>query len=297
MLRGDDVSTVLAITETGTISGAGRKLGVSHATVFRRLAAIEDRLGVALFERSRTGYAPTAAGEVVADAGRRIEADIQAAERRIAGADLRLSGTVRVTTTDALFSELFSPILADFTSSHPDIHLEVTVSNRIYSLSRREADVALRPAEIPPEDTLVGRRIAVIGQAVYASVVNPPTEWANPDILWIGPERGMGYRSLEAWMDATGADARCRFRIDSVAGMSAAMAARAGVGVLPCYVGDADPRLVRISAPIPDLATDLWMLTHADLRRTARIRALFAAVASAVAMRKDALSGTGADDA
>src|SRR5690554_6333957 len=99
-IRWDDLQMVWAIADTGSLSGAGRRLGVSHATVFRRLTDMEKRLGVALFERSRTGYTPNSAGEDLAAVARRVEADILGAERRLAGQDLKLSGSVRLTTTD-----------------------------------------------------------------------------------------------------------------------------------------------------------------------------------------------------
>lgn len=141
----DDLRTVLAIAQSGSLSGAARALGVSHATVFRRLGAIEERLGARLFERHRIGYTPTTAGEDVAAAAVRIEAEVTGIERRVAGRDLLPSGTVRVTTTDTLLQGLLSPVFADFRRSYPDIHLEVAVSNTLFSLSRREADVAVRP--------------------------------------------------------------------------------------------------------------------------------------------------------
>ena len=162
----DDLRVVLAVAEAGSLAGAGRRLGASHATVFRRLGDVERRLGVRLFERSRLGYAPTDAGEELAEAARRIEAEVHDAERRIVGRDLRPAGVVRVTTTDSLMVGLVSPILAAFRRLYPGIVLEVVVSNQVFSLSRREADVAIRSSSAPPE-TLVGRRVATIAQAVY----------------------------------------------------------------------------------------------------------------------------------
>jgi DNA-binding transcriptional LysR family regulator len=110
----DDLRLILTVVEVGTLAGAGRRLGLSHATVYRRLGQIEGRLGVKLFDRARTGYAATLAGEEVALAARRIETEVLDIERRIVGRDLRPSGTVRVTTTDTLFVGLLSPIFAEF---------------------------------------------------------------------------------------------------------------------------------------------------------------------------------------
>ncbi len=276
-LQWDDLRVILSIAEAGSLSGAGRRLRASHATVFRRLNAIEARLGVALFERSRTGYAPTAAGEDLAATAARVQAEVLGAERRMAGRDLRLSGSIRVTTTDTLLMGLLSPIFADFQREHPEITLEVAVSNQLFNLSQRDADVAVRPSAAPPEH-LVGRPAGRIAQAVYARA------GAAPD-AWVGPDRHLGYNALDIWMADSGANQRCRYRVDTMLGMYAAVREGAGRAVLPCYLADGNPALTRIGEPIPELATDLWLLTHPDLRRVARIRAFLAFVAEALAER------------
>lgn len=295
MIRWEDLRVVLAISETGSLSGAGRRLELSHATVFRRLGGIERRLGVTLFERTRRGYAPTAAGEDLAATAARIETEVLGAERRVVGRDLRLSGTLRVTTTDTLLMGLLSPIFADFRRVHPDIVLEVAVSNQLFNLSRRDADVAVRPSSTPPE-TLVGRRIGRIAQAVYGARERYAgecawQEWSDED--WVGPDAHLGYPALEAWMTVSGADARCRYRLDSMLGMLGAVREGAGVAVLPCYLADTDETLRRVDDTIPELETDLWLLTHPDLRRVARVRAFLAFVAEAVRAREERLLGSG----
>lgn len=289
----DDLRVILAIARTGSLSGARRDLGVSHATVFRRLAEIERRLGVALFQRDRGGYTPTTAGEDVAAAAERIESEVDGVARRIAGRDLRPSGTVRVTTTDTLLHGLLSPVFARFREANPEITLEVAVSNQLFSLSKREADVALRPSGSPPE-SLVGRRLGSIAQAIYgrAGQIRPADDaGAAHDSGWIGPDELMGYQPLASWLTAHGLDGHCRYRVDSLMGAYAAVRDGAGLAVLPCYLADADERLVRIGRTIPDLETDLWMLTHPDLRKVARIRVLMDFVAEAVAGAQDRLSG------
>lgn len=275
----DDLRVALAIADAGSLSGAGRRLGLSHATLFRRLNDIERRLGVRLFERARTGYSPTMAGEELAAVATRVEAEVLGVERRLVGRDLRLSGTVRVTTTDTLLMGLLSPILADFRRSHPDIVLEVAVSNQLFNLSRRDADVAVRPSSSPPGH-LVGRRVGSIAQAVYARA-----DATAESVCWVGPDRHLGYTALDAWMAGNGLDDRCRYRVDTLLGMLAAARDGMGRAVLPCYLADAEPLLSRAGEPIPELATDLWLLTHPDLRRVARIRALMSFVAEAVGER------------
>lgn len=280
-MQWDDLKLVLAIARTGSLSGAGRTLSRSHATVFRHLENLEAQIGARLFERNRAGYAPTLAGEEVAQTAARVESEVLAVERRIAGQDLKPSGVVRVTTTDALFHGMLAPVFADFRKAHAAIDLEVVIANHLFDLSRREADVAIRPTNRPPE-ILVGRKVATLTQAVYGGrdFYDDGTGLETAD--WVGPDSRMLYSDLEQWMAGEGYDRLCRYHVDSVLGMRAAVAAGAGVGVLPCYLGDAAPGLKRLGAAIPALATDLWLLTHADLRKTARIRAFLDFVAAAL---------------
>ena len=281
----DDLRTILAIARAGSLSGAARRLAVSHATVFRRLEVIEKRLSVRLFERGRGGYTPTPAGEEVAAAAGRIESEVVGVERRVVGRDLRPAGTVRVTTTDTLLIGLLSPVFAAFREAYPDIALEVSVSNALVNLSRREADVAIRPTREPPEH-LIGRRLRTIEQAVYGPVgafrLGDPVPAAD-ETAWVGPDEAMVYRQLDAWMACHGADDHCRYRADTLFGMYAAVREGAGAAVLPRYLCDGDPRLVRLGGTIPEMASELWLLSHPDLRGVGRIRALTGYVADALA--------------
>ena len=151
----DDLRLVLAIFDAGSLSGAGRILELSHATVFRRLNHVEQNLGVSLFQRSRSGYQPTLAGEEFAATAREIKAQINKLERSVIGQDLKPSGTIRLTTLDSLLFGLLAPLLASFQRDYPEISLEVSVSNQLFDLSKREADIAIRPTSAPSE-TLFG---------------------------------------------------------------------------------------------------------------------------------------------
>ncbi|MDZ5695658.1 LysR family transcriptional regulator [Chelativorans sp. M5D2P16] len=291
-MQWNDLHLVLAIAASGSLSGAARRLGVSHATVFRQLGGLEERLGVRLFDRSRNGYTPTLAGEELATVARRIEREVLAAERRIAGRDLRPSGTVRLTTTDTLLFGVLSPILADFREAYPEIELEVAASNEVFSLTRREADVALRPATAPPE-ILVGRRIATIAQAVYGNREFIPDAADIHAHAWVGPDERMQYPALEKWLREAGLLAHSRYRTNTMLGLYLAAKEGAGLAVLPCYLGDGDKELRRVGAPIEALATDLWLLTHADLRATARIRVFLDFLADALKRQRGRLAGEG----
>lgn len=274
MLSWDDMCLVHAIADAGTLSGAARALRVSHPTAFRRLNRLEQKMGVRFFDRARDGYTATAAAEEVSALVRLLKNDVLAVERRIAGRDLRPSGTLRVTTTDTLLFGWLSPGLREFRSVYPDIRLELVVSNNVFSLSRREADIAVRPV-YKPDQSLVGRRIATIVQATYvAKTLATEADAVQPksSIDWIGPDESMAYPEYERWLEQEGLVDLCRTRVNSVYGMLSATRAGLGWSILPCYLGENDAQLIRVGGAIPSLATDLWILTHPDLRKTERVR-------------------------
>lgn len=275
LMRWDDLQIVSAIADTGTLSGAGKRLGISHATVFRRLTNLENQLGVVLFERSRSGYTPSAAGEDLFAVARRVQEDITGVERRLAGKDLKLSGTIRVTTTDTLFAGLLATMFERFREDYPDIKLEVVISNQVHSLSKREADIAIRPTGNPPE-TLVGRKVGVIRQSVYGQRHHWQDRRVPLDTLtehqWIGPDEHMGNHALEAWMARNGLNEFCSYRVDSMLGMQAATRPGAAVAVLPDYLAGSDPELCRLTNSISELDIPLWILSHPDLKRVKRMR-------------------------
>jgi DNA-binding transcriptional LysR family regulator len=140
----DDLHLVLAVFREGTLSGAARRLNVTHSTVFRRLGAIEEKIGARLFERFRDGYAPTPAGETAAASAVRLEDEVLTLERKLSGQDLKPFGTVRIATTDTLGAILMWHLPA-MRALHPEIQLEIAISNAMANLTRREADIAIRP--------------------------------------------------------------------------------------------------------------------------------------------------------
>ncbi|MER2267666.1 LysR family transcriptional regulator, partial [Methylobacterium oxalidis] len=153
---------MLAVARSGSLAGAARALGVNHTTVLRRLNAYEARIGVRLFERLPSGYVPTAAGEAMVRDLVAIDAAIHDTERRAAGKDQRITGTVRLSSTDTLMASVLPAALTRVRMKHPSVVLEVSTANAFAVLTRREADIAVRPTASPPE-TLVGRRIAGLG--------------------------------------------------------------------------------------------------------------------------------------
>lgn len=282
----DDLRFALAVAEHGGLAGAARALGVNHTTVLRRVAALEAAQGARLFERLPTGYVPTAAGEEALAAARVAREAVDAFGRRLAGRDLRLEGALRVATTDTLAAGLLPRHLAAFHARHPGIMLELAVGNGLADLTRRDADVAVRPAAGPSE-ALVGRRVANLAFAVYA---RPAAEGAAAD--WLMPDESLAATAIGRWARAQVPAGAVAARADSLLALRDLAAAGLGRAALPCYLGDADPRLARVgAAPLAGVASELWVLTHEDLRRTARVHAFTGFIAQALASERDLLEG------
>ncbi len=288
----NDLRLVLAVAREGTLSGAARTLRVTHSTVFRRLGAIEEGLGVRLFERFRDGYSATSAGEATAALAARFAGDFVALERRLSGQDLRPSGTVRIATTDTICTMLMRHVPA-LRTAHPEIRIEITISNAMANLTRREADVAIRPVPEAPE-TLIGRRIANIAHAIYGSPAGVARHGGRDlsNHEWVGLDDTLATTVIGRWMHAHVPDARTVLRVDSLPALRDAARAGIGIALLPCYLGDDDDCLRRIlPAAASETHSALWLLTHGDLRRTARIRAVMDFLASALGSERALLEG------
>ena len=272
----DEFRLVKAIAETGSLAGAGDVLGLNHSTVFRRLNALELSLGSRLFERARTGYAPTPAGEEMVALASRMFEDITEFERKVAGRDVKPSGELRVTTNDSLVAHLTTPMFGAFCRQFPEIKLDVVIDNRALNLSRRDADVAIRATSEPPE-TLVGRRIASIAWAVYGvkGCGIPETDDAASlaDRCWIGFGDAIGAIGPARWMAGKIPPGRIFYKLNTVLGLSQAIEAGLGIGFVPCFIGDRSAGLTRLLRTPLTFDGALWLLTHPDLKSSARVRA------------------------
>jgi DNA-binding transcriptional LysR family regulator len=292
-LAWDDLLYVLSVGRAGSLSGAARALRVNHSTVFRRIGAIEEQMGVRLFDRRRDGYVPTAAGEAVVALAEEMDQQVVALERKLSGEDLRPSGTVRVTTTDTLISTV-TPLCGKFRRAYPEICIELATGNEFLNLSRRDADVALRPSKHPPEN-LHGRRIASIAFAVYGSrrylAAAGGTDLSRAH-EWIALDDTLSHLAVHAWIRQNVPPEWISFRASSFIAVLEAARAGMGLGILPCYLADPVAELQRASAPMPELATDFWLLVHEDLRRTARVRAFTDFVYAEFARLRPRLEGT-----
>jgi DNA-binding transcriptional LysR family regulator len=289
----EDLRYVLAVAETNSLAAAAKAVGVHHTTVLRRVNAFEKRLGLRLFDRLPTGYALTAGGEELLAAARAMSETIAALERRVAGQDLRLEGVLRLTTTDTLMGSVLPEVLAAFRSEHPGITLEVTTQNLIANLTKRDADVAIRPVSDPPEN-LVGQRASGIAFAVYAArgYAESAGEKDLREHLWIAPDDSLAGTAVARWMRRRLGPYSVALRADSLMAMRNAALAGIGAAALPCFLGDAAPGLVRLRPDvIEEMTRALWVLTHEDLRRTARVSAFLGFAAKALARRRAFFEG------
>ena len=291
----DDLRYLLAVARGGGLAAAARSLGVNHSTVFRRLNALEEALGVRLFDRQPSGYQTTQAGGDLAATAQRVEAEMLALGRRLAGQDTRLGGSLRITAPDDIAQKLLMAPITNFLSMYPEVRLEVVIDNRMVSLTRREADVAVRPTLEPP-DTLVGRRLGRLGSAVYgakkrASAVSPEGLDGLATQPWIAWDEGLGPATVARWMAHTLPKATIVYRSNSLLNQLAACRGGLGLAVLPTFLGDPEPDLLRIRPPQEELVTDLWLLTHPDLRRTARVRVFLDFLFEALRAARPLLAG------
>jgi DNA-binding transcriptional LysR family regulator len=268
----DDLRLVAALAEHGSARKAANALRQHVATVYRRLAAIEARLGLPLFEKQGNLLVATCAGEEVVAAALAVEARIGEMNRKLAASQGRLEGELRITTTDTLLPLLVEAI-GPFQQAYPAVEIQLTISNSMADLARREADVAIRPTTSPP-DTLIGRRLAEYSFAAYTA---PGTgEGAG----WILPDSSLSDIPAAVYalkhVDVSGA-----LRVNSLWAAGHACAAGLGQALLPTYLEKYLP-LQRRGDPIPELRSAVWMLFHPDQRRSAKVRYFTAKVAPAL---------------
>lgn len=278
----DDLRYVLAIARGKTLSRAAAGLHTSHTTVGRRLRAIEERLGVRLFDQTPEGFVATAAGQVVAATAERLESEIHAVESQVLGGDVRLEGKLRVGTMDIVFRG-YHEAFSTFSARFPKVELTVTCSDTEVSLPRREADVVLRMTGAPPK-YLVGRKVGRVDFAVYGP--RALVERLGPDAgyaayPWLHWDERLHMTWLDDWLGEHAPGARIAMRMDA-SSVILRDAIRAGIGVhfLACFEGDSDPALARIGPPHQAFSRDLWLLTLPELRDTSRVRAFMDHVAA-----------------
>jgi len=296
MMDWTGIRDFLAVVEAGSLAGAARRLKVSQPTISRRIATLEDTLGVRLFSRTTRRLDLTDAAKQILNDALKMEQAALSIERLAASGDAALEGVVRISTTELLGSNWLTPEMTDFRERYPGIRLEFVIDNRSVNLMRRDADIALRLAR-PQQKDLIARKVADHGTGVFASpayldrhgaphsVEDLPNHWAvdGDDLLrQVGKQR---------WISDHFPAERIVYRSNSLFALRAAVAASHGIGPISCLIGEQDPELVRVLPDIVVAHHEIWLTAPPDLYGNARIRAAFDYLADLLTAHRDALAG------
>jgi DNA-binding transcriptional LysR family regulator len=263
----DDLRFFLALARAGTVSAAGRDLKVRHTTVSRRIKALEQQLGTRLFDHLAEGYSMTPAGESLFHKTLIMEEQAQAVDRQVFGLDAQLQGELTLTAAHDVFSRLVVPQLDEFRSRYPGTDLKLLSSTGLTDLATRHADIALRLTPKPP-DYLLGKQVMPLGIGLYASR-HYLDRHPQPKhlVLWNDDVE------LPAWAQQNFSGAQVAIRANDVTTLLACLSQHMGVSMLPCYIGDHDNNdLYRLDLPLAPSTWGVWVLSHVDLRATARVR-------------------------
>jgi molybdate transport repressor ModE-like protein len=292
MIDWDDVRYFLAVAREGSVRAAAKRLGVNHATVLRRIAQLEERLGAQMFEKLPSGYRLTAAGEEVLELANQMEASSLRLETRVLGRDQGVRGLLRVTLAPPLATHLLMPDFAEFARLHPEIEMDILSSGELVNLTNREADVAIRV--VYDRKTLPLNLHGLKGPEVYGGVYISRDRLAAwragaPDpIRWIV----ISIHGIPDWAgQGEVRTAGVPFRVTDAAAQIAAVRQGLGITTLPCFVGDADPLLVRLPGADLHIYGMLWLLTQGETRKTERVRLFTEFVSRRLAAHAPLLAG------
>ena len=262
----DDMRFFLALCREGSVTGAGRSLGVNHTTVSRRINALEERLGTRLFEHLSSGWAMTQSAENMYQHALAMEERAHTINREVFGQDAELKGPLKLTVSHDVADRLIIPRLPEFQKTYPCIDLDIMTTTGLVDLAAREADIAVRLTNKPP-DYLIGRQVLPLRHGVYGA----PEYLANLK----SPANVILFRGGDArpeWVAQHFPDAVTVLRVDDINTMLAAVRSGMGLARMPCYVGDHDSFVHRIDVFLKPSDWGIWVLSHVDLRSTERVR-------------------------
>lgn len=280
----DDIRVFVALVRAGSLSLAGRQLKVEHSTVVRRIDGLEKALGLRLFDRLPRGWQLTAEGEQLFARAEQMD-DCAHAFFREASEGAGLSGTVRMSALPAFSAAFLTPRLAALQDRWCPITLELVGETRMASLTRREADLALRVGRVQ-DPSLVARRLGAISHGLFAHkdylARHPQQNWR-----FIGLDDSLRDAPEQQWLDRYIAGRPYSFRSNSSLALYEAAAGGMGVAVLPHFLAARNPDLVPVPAAAPP-QQDLWLVIHPEVRRSARVK-LIADVVTEVVLASAAL--------
>ncbi|ACA16926.1 transcriptional regulator, LysR family [Methylobacterium sp. 4-46] len=297
----DDYRFALAVFRAGTVSAAARLLGVDHATVIRRIDRLERQLGERLFHRRASGYVATQAGQAVAATADAVESAIINGQSLVGRSAARLTGTVRIGAPDGFGSTFLAPRLTGLVERHPDLDIQLVATARLFSLSKREADIAIG-LSLPREGRIVGRKLTDYALKLYAAPsylrAAPPIE-SRRDLerhRFVGYIEELLYTPELDYLRQVSSGIGARLRSANVIAQLHAVAAGIGLAVLPCFMAAGRPDLVCVLPREVVLTRSFWLLMHADSRDLARVRAVAEHIYAVVERDRDVFFG-GADGA
>lgn len=276
-LSAADLEVVLATVRTGTLTRAAERLGVDPSTVFRSIQRIERGLGQQLFERSRAGYLASELAQSLAGHAEALEAALESARSVSQSRPEQVSGTVRLSTTDTILHGLIAPALKELHSSHPLLTYELHAGNELASLTRRDADIAVRATRRPPEH-LVGKQVGPIRVALFAgkaSVIERYAEVEAGKATWIAPDDALPDHPSVLWRKRHFPKATPSYRVNSILTVMEFVALGMGVGVLPIFLTQARTDLLQLTDVIDECQTELWLLTHPESRHLRRVATVY----------------------
>lgn len=275
----DDFRFVLAIVRGGSVSAAAKQLGVDHATVIRRVDRLEKHLSAKLFERRKTGYLLTEAGQRVADSAEAMESTIVANQEQVGGSVARLTGTVRIGAPDGFGTAFLAPRLAPFVDRYPDLDLQLVATARLFSLSKREADIAIS-LTMPKEGRIVGRKLLDYRLGLYAApgyLGRFPEITSRQDLTqhrFVGYIEELLFTPELDYLPQVSPRISARFRSANLIAQLNATLSGFGIAVLPHFMASDYPQLVPVLPDEISITRTFWMLMHADSKDLARIRAV-----------------------
>jgi DNA-binding transcriptional LysR family regulator len=273
-----DLEVVLALVRGSTLAAAGERLGLDGSTVFRTLQRLERKLGQRLFERSRAGYQPAELALVLAAHAEQIEATLEAARSAVEVTPGKVSGSVRITTTDTILHGLVAPALHALKDEHPLLSFELHTGNELASLTRRDADIAVRATKRPPQH-LIGKQLGAIRVALYAAKRKGSPTWDQVQagqVDWIAPDDALPEHPSVIWRKRHFPRVVPRYRVNSILSVLELVALGMGVGIVPIFLAERRSDVLRLTEPLDEGETDLWLLTHPEARHLRRIAVTYA---------------------
>lgn len=276
-LSAQDLEIVLALTRTGSLARAGESLGVDASTVFRSIQRIERGLGQSLFARSRAGYQPLELGLALAEHAEQVETQLEQARSVLQRSPEQVAGSVRIATTDTVLHGLVAPALQSLAAQHPLLDYELHAGNELTSLTRREADIAVRATKRPPAH-LVGKHIGPIRVALYAGKQGALRHYREVEqglATWIAPDDALPEHPSVLWRKRHHPKAVPRYRVNSILTVMELVAAGMGVGVLPLFIAEPRKDLIQLTGVLEECQTELWLLTHPESRHLLRVATVF----------------------